>query len=246
VVCGQDCSDRKRVKDRLGRYYCQPCHEAQKARLAAAAAQTPAQPTPAEPSRPAAPPPPARAEGNMGSIFNLMADAEASAPASGPPAVPGVACPSCRSPMAAGAVLCVSCGYDTRTGKVLGGAKAQRRPAPMRRPGAGGGMSMSWLVGVVPAVILLVLAAVLRGVDGGVDIYRIASGIFGLAVMIWVLSGAFSDSTASGFLCLCVPFYAVYWVFAKNQSAALKWAYAASWVASIGGIAIIGFDKLAR
>jgi uncharacterized Zn finger protein (UPF0148 family) len=28
-------------------------------------------------------------------------------------------CPNCEEPLAEGAVLCVNCGYDTRTGKIL-------------------------------------------------------------------------------------------------------------------------------
>ena len=34
-----------------------------------------------------------------------------------PAAAPANACPNCASPMPQGAVLCINCGYDTRTGK---------------------------------------------------------------------------------------------------------------------------------
>jgi hypothetical protein len=62
-------------------------------------------------------------------LYDLAADAS-SAAAAAPPPVRNV-CLNCQSPMASGAVLCTACGYDTRTGKSLSGAKA---PAASKAP----------------------------------------------------------------------------------------------------------------
>ncbi len=67
-----------------------------------------------------------------------LADAARAAPA--PPPVPQQAvCPSCHSAMTAGAILCTSCGYDTRSGQklstTLAVASAGTPPASMPLPG---------------------------------------------------------------------------------------------------------------
>jgi hypothetical protein len=40
-----------------------------------------------------------------------------------------------------------------------------------------------------------------------------------------VLIAAFKDSVGTGFLCLCVPFYALYWVFKVNENETVKLIY---------------------
>jgi hypothetical protein len=77
---------------------------------------------PPKPPKPKAPPAPPSREEIDDALYDLAADAQ-SAAASAPAPVRNV-CPSCQSPMASGAVLCTACGYDTRTGKSLAGAKA--------------------------------------------------------------------------------------------------------------------------
>src|SRR5688500_8715066 len=57
-------------------------------------------------------------------------DQPATAP---PPEEQGFACPNCSTPMDDGAVLCMSCGYDTRTGQTLGVA-IESEPAAAAPP----------------------------------------------------------------------------------------------------------------
>ena len=65
-------------------------------------------------------------------------------------------------------------------------------------------------------------------------IYAAVQGLFGLVVGVLVLVKAFSQSVGTGFLCLCVPCYAIYFVFSdQNDSVPLKWAYGAAILAAV-------------
>lgn len=93
VRCGEDCSDRPRVKDALGHYYCQPCAERVRAERNA--------PTPA------AAPVPRPDDGPI----PLADDA--------PPATADAApreCVGCGLILSRDAVICTRCGLNTRTG----------------------------------------------------------------------------------------------------------------------------------
>ena len=95
AICGEDCSDRPRVKDRTGRYYCKPC-EAKAAVAAGVAAAAPAATTSATIPTP-------------DETYDLIEIDE--------PHVAGEkACPVCMLKISADAVVCVHCGYDERKG----------------------------------------------------------------------------------------------------------------------------------
>jgi hypothetical protein len=117
-VCAADVSDKPRVRDAQGRYYCKPCEE----RLGAgrAARGAPGRPAPTSPTKaPATPPVPAAAastgasDDEIGLDLSDVVKAEASASAS------LMACPSCGSSLPSGARLCAQCGYDLATGAKL-------------------------------------------------------------------------------------------------------------------------------
>jgi hypothetical protein len=82
---------------------------------AAAVAQKSAAVPPKAPVAAAAPPvTTSEPEDPFGALYELADHEE-----SGSPVQESPRCPQCRSTMADGAVLCVKCGYDTRTGKKL-------------------------------------------------------------------------------------------------------------------------------
>lgn len=92
IVCGQDCSDRPRVKDAAGRYCCKACEAAR------AAARAPSVAVPA----------PASAPAEEGDAYDLMPEGllgDGPAP-----------CPECGQPILAGSVVCLHCGFDTQKG----------------------------------------------------------------------------------------------------------------------------------
>lgn len=105
VVCGQDCAGKPRVKDKTGRYFCKPCHEKAMSRATAKQAAPVAAAVAADDA----------ADGFSGfDNAAILADLDtqpAMAVASGPQ------CGGCGMPMALGAVICTSCGFNTATGK---------------------------------------------------------------------------------------------------------------------------------
>lgn len=114
IDCGQDCSNRPRVKDARGRYLCKAC-EAARARAAS-------------PHQAQSQPQPPADEG----VFDLMPDSllgDVPAP-----------CPACSQPIPSGSVLCLKCGFDVRKGAQhaigTGIDDPDDPPAPKGKPAA--------------------------------------------------------------------------------------------------------------
>ncbi len=100
-----------------------------------------------------------------GSLLDDLADLQSSAPAPAAPATPaGEACPKCGAAMANGAVLCVSCGFNRQSGRVVRKAKEKGAVRKVRLPGSGGrgsvavGCALSMAGALVGAVIWCVVA----------------------------------------------------------------------------------------
>lgn len=125
VVC--QCGAKLNVKDELaGRAVkCPKC--SQTIKVPGAAAQ-PAKPnTAASEKKPAKPQSPAPATADsLGGLLDEVGVA-------GPPVKHDIACPKCGAGMAEGAVLCIACGYNTKTGKqtasISDGAALAKREA---------------------------------------------------------------------------------------------------------------------
>jgi hypothetical protein len=82
-----------------------------------------------------APPPPSDDDG-LGALYEL---AETEKTAATDASIPR--CPGCMSPLPAGAVLCTSCGFDTRSGKRL--ATQKERPAGAAASGRSGASAIA-------------------------------------------------------------------------------------------------------
>lgn len=57
--------------------------------------------------------------------------------------------------------------------------------------------------------------------------------LYMLVVGIAVLVTAFKESVGTGFMTLCIPFYALYFVFVKSESDTLKFTYGLSLILGI-------------
>lgn len=250
VICGLDCSTRARTKDRHGRYYCQPCYEQALQQVRTKAAHTAARPdgrvgaaaAPFPAARPASPrptpkaaapprPPPPQSADILADLAALEAAGTAVEAAPRP-------CPSCGAALAAGAVFCTGCGYNLRTREKVTTAPAAR-PAPAKAAAHAGLGNLSGILAnpvvltlVVAAVVLLLFTLAKTNPSLG-PVYLIATGLLGLGVGVWMLVSAFSESVGTGVMCLCIPFYALYFVFAKCGNPYLKGAFAVSILASV-------------
>ncbi|TVQ50729.1 MAG: hypothetical protein EA377_14055 [Phycisphaerales bacterium] len=124
VVCGEDCANKPRVKDPKGRYYCKPCYN-----RAAAQRREKQRQRELEESRESSPPQDdpgnESTAGGLG-LGSLLDDSDASGSGMGvgladeptPKSREGT-CPECGHGYEAGAVICVNCGYNLRSGKKL-------------------------------------------------------------------------------------------------------------------------------
>lgn len=94
AVCGEDCSDRPRVKDRAGRYYCKPCEVKRAAETVVAVGSA----------------------STTSTTLLAVDDAEGVIPIEEAHVAAEKACPVCMLRISADAVVCVHCGYDERKG----------------------------------------------------------------------------------------------------------------------------------
>jgi hypothetical protein len=104
---------------------------------AAASATSPVRPRTVAPTRKAAPPPlpppPPAPEDDPFAALNALAQEEAGAADGAADMDEAIRCPNCRGFLAPEAVLCTSCGFDRRKGKVLASAKAAPANAGPKR-----------------------------------------------------------------------------------------------------------------
>lgn len=133
-MCGVNVSDKPRTKDAAGNYFCEPC-----AAKAKAAAAQPARPAPAAP-QPAAKPA-ARPAPDVYQVDPLMdkilSEAVPAAPVGAEPVAPAGPCPACSAAMSPGAAICLVCGYNMKSGKVL------KTRVLTEKGGGGGGKKLS-------------------------------------------------------------------------------------------------------
>ncbi len=230
TLCHQDCSDRPRIKDPKGRYYCRECYENAKQQKRS---ETPA-PTraPAPPRAPAPLAAPLDDGDDLGLLVNLAAEA-ATAPRE---EQPSSHCPSCNKAMPPQATMCVECGYNRSVGQhvtpaVVQGAVAA---APARGGRTGGGigvpeaLTQPWILFVAPVAVFGILFLLGRSNDAILGVYAILVILFCVAVGLWALVAAFRESVGTGLLTMFLPFYVFYFVFAKNDDPYLKSAYGAA------------------
>jgi hypothetical protein len=178
VICGEDCSARPRLKDSGGQYACQSCVEARRPQAPKARAR----PAPAAVAVDQAP----DAGGGIGfSMDDYLGDAAPAASAD-----PGSHCPNCGAGKAAGAVVCMQCGYDSASGKAMSTKVRKAKVQKARRgPRISGGT-----VYVVAALAMLVLlpALALASPEAAV-IGLIVAVIWNFVGYIYMVGAAFRD-----------------------------------------------------
>lgn len=124
--------------------------------------------------------------------------------------------------MGRGAVLCTSCGYNTVTQQKVSARHATSR-ARSGEP--------AWYESPWPYIGLTALLTGLFFVLGKQVNQNFFFGLLGtlllyaLAMQIIMLICAFKESVGTGFLCLCIPIFAWYWVWWASDNRTLKILY---------------------
>ncbi|MFK7961014.1 MAG: hypothetical protein AB8G96_10860 [Phycisphaerales bacterium] len=195
VLCGADCAGQPRIKDPRGRYYHKACHE-QAARERAMPSSAPVDLYAAAAVTSAAAAPPAFDDGP-----SFLDDILPSTP-SHAAAAAGV-CPNCGGGFAPSAVVCTSCGFDTRRGTAAHTrtlkAKKLPRAAGARPSHRGGGGFFSSSIGVFASMVFVGAAFSIVAVAGsgiGLLMASVALLVLALAVLaalLWTVIEAFSE-----------------------------------------------------
>jgi hypothetical protein len=134
-------------------------------------------------------------------------------------------CPSCGAALPRGAVLCTGCGYNLSTGQ----RTVAGRPAALGKPSAPQ-YEVPWYKTPYPYVgVVALLLALLYFLGRENPVMMLA--FFGIALLyiltvhIIVLVAAFKESIGMGFLLLCLPISAYYFVFKVQDNDTLKILY---------------------
>jgi len=127
--------------------------------------------------------------------------------------------------MARGAVLCVKCGYNTATGK----RTVAGRPAAIGKP-KGDQWETPWYKTPYPyigGVVLILAVLYFLGRDNpGMKLAFVGVAVlYVLTVHIIVTVAAFRTGIGTGFLTLCIPIFAIYFVFKISDNDTLKILY---------------------
>jgi hypothetical protein len=172
-------------------------------------------------------PPPVRAPARVLAVASSAGHLVPSAPQQ-----EASACPSCGVGMARGALLCVQCGYNLSTKKrmVAGQAVAPGKPSSDQ-------WETPWYQTALPYVGALVVVLGLlymwgRTNERAMIAFAGIGGVYCLVIHIAVVVAAFKEGSGTGMLALCVPFYALYFVF-KEESPTLKILYCVAIVVNV-------------
>jgi hypothetical protein len=198
VVCGQDCTDRPRVKDNRGRYFCQPCFQKLEQKQKAAAPPQ-AVAVAAAAKAPAAKPAARSAPAGGPDLLSDLATMAAAAPA----AEIERNCPACSKPLAPNAIFCTNCGYNIQTGQRV--SVQAMKATKVRKTGSSsaaisGVFANPLALGGILCVVFLVLFLVARGNSQMAGFYLVASVLFGIGIGLWGLIAAFQQGAVSGIL----------------------------------------------
>jgi uncharacterized Zn finger protein (UPF0148 family) len=238
--CAQDCSARPRIKDKEGRYFCKSCVEQREAEVAdaqakaqAVVARPPAVTRPASPVaatvRPATP---AAMEEDDAVMLSLV---------EGSTQVETVACPSCGAPIAMGAVVCMGCGYNTKTGKAGGTAVAKAPSATAARLKS---VKFSLTPGILVLGLLILLGLLGAATAANKDLflaYYVVVALFSLVTTVLTVVWAFQDGNKgwgiTAILAIpipCLGLAVLYYAFAVNDRPHLKALVAIELLAGVG------------
>tara|TARA_E500000318_G_scaffold80251_1_gene75374 strand:- start:437 stop:1216 length:780 start_codon:yes stop_codon:yes gene_type:complete len=194
IICGEDCTDRPRIKDGKGQYACRACVEKKQAGKKSATRDRPD-------AAPKAAPDAARAATGAG-----MMEHWASRSAEGQIALGEIEqpkCPKCEHPMMPDAVVCMGCGFNTQSGKRV---FTRVQKAEKDKSSGGGGISLGGentvvIVGLLGAIGLIAASALLG--EMGI-IFAGVAALWTLAAWIMMIVAAFQDGDSKwGIMGLC-------------------------------------------
>ncbi len=209
VICGEDCAGQPRTKDAQGRYYHNECYE--RAREVQEGRAAPVDPGPPEPE-------------SMNLLDEIVDDALGDVDVQN-------TCASCGHPLAAGDVICMSCGFNAQSGETAHlEVKKQKRAKASGGSGADGlaaqlltpfGVNMMALM-VVVLLIVVFYATQSVAALGALVLFLY---VYMLTASVVITVVGFMEGFIHGLLSLCLWPYQLYFVFFVTDNQWAKWFY---------------------
>jgi hypothetical protein len=141
-----------------------------------------------------------------------------------PPTPTAANCPNCHAPLSRGAAVCLKCGYNLVTGQRSQSRTGVGAGRPAAAASEGWATNPSVWAGILIGVFGL-LYVFARTSPVGAMVFVGLALLFYLGISITVLVFAFKESAGTGFMTLCIPFYALYFVYGLNDNPMLKALY---------------------
>lgn len=136
-------------------------------------------------------------------------------------------CPSCKSYMPEGTIICTHCGYNTQTGKAAS-TRVFAAPKEKAAKSGGGGMSLSFdpTMGVwVMVVIYAALAVGCFAMPPLLLLMWVVLALHGTVVWVWYIIVAFMDGDALWGIIMLIPLVNIlglYYILVKSERFILK------------------------
>lgn len=196
--CGQDCSAKPRSKDPQGRYVCGDCL----GKAPPPASSRPSAPSPAQrPSAMQAPAAPARRDSGADDVMSKLVDESLELGKHG--------CPNCHARMKQSQTICVNCGFNRESGKML--RTVEQKPVVLKQAKSkgGGGRYASFSPGTASFGSLLAMSVLgqcaiaafsLQGLTGAWAAIAFL-GLIALAVWIMGVVIAFQEDQTMWGIC---------------------------------------------
>ncbi|MEZ6242988.1 MAG: hypothetical protein R3B57_08095 [Phycisphaerales bacterium] len=175
VICGQDCSDRPRTKDKDGRYACRDCLAKQQKSARPDASSTPRQP---------------KAKPTPTGVDPVLAGLIDDAPAMH-------ACPGCSRLIRADAKICLHCGFNTQTGRAVRTRVTNPTAAPKKQVSLGPLFSAKVIIGVGLLAFAGLAALTIAVPPLGLGLYILALIFLGLPIAACYIILPVVDGTPS-------------------------------------------------
>lgn len=193
VICGEDCSTRPRVKSPEGQYACRACmerREAERARPAAALTNDDF------------------ALDDLGQheaydIDDRFSDIES-------PQVESNPCPNCGLPRSGGAVVCMSCGFNSASGAKVTTAFTSEKVKKERSTPA---IPAEWWFPLLGVGGLIAWPVIATTSEAGFGVAFLAAALWNLIAYIMMIVAAFKDDDSKwGIIGICAWVPVIGWV----------------------------------
>lgn len=235
--CHQDCSNKPRVKDPGGQYYCKECYPA--AQAAAKSAGVGA------------------SDGATFGVFDepIIPTADIVAPKEDAKQtqkrtqeknaeLPPKNCQNCGIQMPATGIVCTNCGFNTTSGKALK-TKIEKAKVIKEKKASSGGTDLSaetigvWSAGIATLIVWgMAIYGLVMNDTTVIGAAFLACYGFAFLASIFTLIAAFMTSVVDGLLTWFLPFYVLFFIFARCESLAVKLWFLCS-VGSLIGVMIL-------